>query len=163
MKQTLIRYTVGCLFNVHFVPIACTNRKRWLQTQPSLYLLRYWTDLLSYRRQEAVEVQVLSNNSHRKNLDTQSQTSETCLCSSHSQEKINPILYVLCQMQESGYVHIHTQESIYVSIYVRMERKGEKKISAYVILLILLVFSDRLTVYCLFLFFTDIFFLIPVL
>lgn len=118
MKQTLLRYTAGCLFNVHFVPIACTNRKQWLQTQPSLYLLRYWTDLLCYRRQEAVEVQVLRNNSHRKNLDTQNQTCETWL--SHLRKsQHNP----LCSPSDAG-IHLHAQRDtrphkyIHVRVYV---------------------------------------------
>lgn len=116
MKQTLLRYTAGCLFNVHFVPIACTNRRQWLQTQLSLYLLRYWTELLCYRRQEAVEVQVLRNNSHRKNLDTQNQTSETCL-SQLGKKQPNP-LYSTSDAGIHFYAHRHTSPYIYGCVYV---------------------------------------------
>lgn len=126
MKQTLIRYSAGCLFNVHFVPIACTNRKQWLQTQPSLYLLRYWTDLLCYRRQEAVEVQVLRNNSHRKNLDTQNQTSETWL--SHlGKNQPNP----LCSTSDAR-IHLcaHRHRKPYIHVRVCVCRDKDRKRNA---------------------------------
>lgn len=147
-KQTLIRYTAGCLFNVHFVPIACTNSKQWLQSQPSLHLLWYWTDLLSYKRQDAVEVQVLSNNRNRKKSGhtKSNQWNLPLLISQVGKNKPN----LLCFMSDAQiHLYAHMDTAIYVCLYGHMNgkrgrEKGGMQVTVYIILLILLYFSVSL-------------------